>query len=120
MASLEEAFNTYKNQNSSNDYMAKLLNKIPRHEESKYSSNSINHGFMSIGDTENRVKMSNSKYDKIIRGDRSIYGFVCKDCGGCLNYHMTIQNKFPHEFIKGKYKRLEDSQQGPHLKGFIL
>ena len=36
------------------------------------------------------------------------YGYICRICGGCYNYHKTkfAQSKNPHQFIKGVYREL--------------
>ena len=117
MANLNEAFSTWK-EPSNNNYMNKLLNKIPKYDdENKISPNSVGNKFMHLSDTENRVKVSNEKYDKIIRGDRTMYGYICADCNGCVGYHTSIQDNDPHEFIRGEYRKLLSYENGPFING---
>ena len=122
MANLNEAFNTYKQPNNQNydDYMERLMKKIPNNEVDEiYSQNTINGKFTNVNNAFDRVKISNLKYDKIIRGDKSIYGYVCQHCNGCMGYHISIQNKNPHDFIKGEYRALLQHEQGPYYNGGI-
>ncbi|QKF94023.1 hypothetical protein QKU48_gp0565 [Fadolivirus algeromassiliense] len=76
--------------------------------------NVTNNKFTLVNDAFNRVKVSNQKYDDIDRQtNKPFYGFVCKECNGCVGYHMSIQGKHPHEFIKGEYRKLSPSECGP-------
>lgn len=121
MANINEAFNTYKEQNNNNDYMNKLLNKIQKDDDgNKMSPKSINNNFTYISETRERIKVSDPKYDKIIRGDRLIYGYICRSCEGCMGYHLSIQYKYPHDFIKGEYRKLLAYEEGPFYDGMPL
>lgn len=94
MANLNEAFNT--------------------------KSNTVYNKYTAVENAFDRVKISDDKYDKIIRGDRSVYGYMCNQCGGCMGYHMSIQHKSPHDFIKGEYRLLYPYEQGPFFDGVPL
>lgn len=74
-------------------------------------SNSSYYQFAPLEIAFDRVKVSNRKYDKIIRGNKSIYGYTCNICNGCFGYHMTIQSIFPHDFVRGAYKELSNIEQ---------
>jgi translation initiation factor 2 beta subunit (eIF-2beta)/eIF-5 len=87
--------------------MGKLLSQIPKEDDRINMPNSINQNYATFNTAFDRVKCSNEKYDKIIRGDKSIYGYVCQICGGGIGYHLSIQNIHRHDFIKGNYQRLE-------------
>lgn len=113
MADLNLAFGTWKEQNNNNSFMNNLLNKIPKHDDQyKPSSTAINNKFMYLSETEKRVKVSNEKYDKIIRGDRLIYGYACAECKGCMGYHMSVQDKHPHQFMRGEYRQMLPHEEG--------
>jgi len=129
MANLNEAFITYKQQNTrpinmpshqetNNDYMNRLMKKIPV-EDAGIPQNSICNNFSCLDTAFDRVKVSNIKYDKIIRGDRPIYGYICRLCNGCMGYHISIQNTDPHDFVKGEYRPLLPHEQGPFYNGGI-
>lgn len=47
--------------------------------------------------------------------NQPVYGYICRVCGGCHNYHRTrvVQNRNPHEFIKGTYRELLTFEQYP-------
>ena len=117
MADLNLAFTTWKEQNDNNNFMNNLLSTIPRDNEHKPSNTSINNKFMYLSDTEQRVKVTNPKYDKIIRGDRLIHGYICAECKGCMGYHSSIQHKYPHTFIRGEYRKLLPHEVGPFSNG---
>ena len=124
MANLNEAFNTYKQPNNKpqyDNYMDRLIKKIPNSESDEIinTQNSINTKFTDINNAFDRVKVSNIKYDRIIRGDKPMYGYVCQLCNGCMGYHLSMQNKHPHDFIKGEYKALQPHEQGPYYDGGI-
>lgn len=117
MAQLNEAFNTYKQPNQRlqyDDYMNNMIKKIPNEDTLIYSKNSINNQFTDINNAFDRVKISNTKYDKIMRNDKSVYGYICQICDGCMGYHLYVQNKDPHDFIKGEYRALSHQEQGPY------
>jgi hypothetical protein len=118
MAQLNEAFNTYKQPKKC--FMDELIKKIPTNEPSEimYSKNSINNQFMDINNAFDRVKMSNTKYDDIIRTNKSVYGYICQVCNGCMSYHLYVQNKDPHDFIKGEYRALSQQEQIPYYEEF--
>lgn len=114
MANLNEAFDTQRSQDNYKyeNYMETLKGKIDNN-DSTYRKNTINHNFSDLNTAFSRVKVSNEKYDKIIgQHNKSIYGFICKICNGCNGYHVSIQEKFPHEFIRGIYRKLEANETG--------
>jgi len=115
MANINEAFNTYKKQDNNHfdNYMETLKNKIDQNETTCYP-NSINHGFCDLNSAFERVKVSNEKYDKIMRQHNKPYnGFICQICNGSIDQHFYSQNRFPHPFIKGQYRRLNPDEMGP-------
>ena len=44
-----------------------------------------------------------------------VYGYICRVCGGCMNYHKTraVQSKRPHKFVEGIYRELLPAEQYP-------
>lgn len=103
MANLSEAFTvTRQPENSKNDYLQRLKQTLPT------SNNKIEidmeDKYMYFENMDKRVKVSNPKYDNITR-QPSTYGYSCAECNGSFEYHFSIQNKFPHDFIKGVYKK---------------
>ena len=73
------------------------------------SPNCINNNFVSLDCAFDRIKTSNTKYDDITRFDKTAtYGYICQLCNGTVGYHMAIQNKYPHDFIKGNYVKLNE------------
>jgi hypothetical protein len=46
---------------------------------------------------------------------RPTYGYICRICGGCYNYHKTraVQQRTPHEFVRGTYRELLPFEQYP-------
>ncbi|ARF11328.1 hypothetical protein Klosneuvirus_1_185 [Klosneuvirus KNV1] len=115
MANINEAYNTQKSQdnNKYDNYMDKLKGKIDN-QESTYYPNSINHEFSDLNTAYSRVKVSNEKYDKIMRQhNKPIYGFICQACNGSVDQHFYLQTKSPHPFVKGQYRKLEPDEMGP-------
>ena len=45
------------------------------------------------------------------------YGFECKICKGCSAYHMSVQNKNPHPYVKGSYREFLPYECGPFYVG---
>lgn len=45
--------------------------------------------------------------------DKKVYGYICKKCGGCVNYHKTkkVQKQMPHKFERGIYRELLPFEQ---------
>lgn len=43
------------------------------------------------------------------------YGYICRICGGCYNYHKTkcVQSQNPHQFVQGLYRQLETFETYP-------
>ena len=80
-------------------------------------SNTVYNKYTAVENAFDRVKISDIKYDKIVRSDRSVYGYTCNVCKGCMGYHMSIQHKLPHDFIKGEYRLLHFYEQGPFFDG---
>jgi len=111
MANINEAFGTYKQQDhyKYNNYMETLKNKIDTNEQTYYP-NSINHGFSDLNTAFTRVKVSNEKYDKITRQyNKPIYGYICQKCNGNIDQHFSIQENFPHHFVRGHHHKLNQT-----------
>ena len=123
MANISDAFNKYPETNKSiyDGYMNKLINKIDNDSNDNISyKNSLNNKFTNIDNAFDRVKISNDKYDNIIRHNKSIYGYICTVCNGPIGFHLSIQNKNPHQFIRGSYRKLTCTEQGPYSNGISL
>lgn len=77
--------------------------------------NVINNKFTQVNTAFDRVKITNQKYDDINRQtNKPFYGYTCQECDGCVGYHMSIQTKYPHEFVKGEYRKLSADECGPY------
>src|SRR5689334_516153 len=116
MANINEAFNTQRQQDKYkyDNYMESLKSTINRN-ESTYYPNSINHGFSDLTTAYSRVKVSNEKYDKITRQhNKPIYGFLCQICNGNIDQHFSIQENFPHHFVRGHHHRLNPAMGLPY------
>lgn len=61
-----------------------------------------------------RVKVSDPKYDTMPKRSNKnpTYGYECKVCRGSVGYHMSIQNKYPHDFEKGNFRQLSEEESG--------
>lgn len=82
------------------------------------STNTINNNFTVVDNAFARVKVSNPKYDNITRqSNKPFYGTTCKLCGGCVGYHISIQEEEPHDFVKGEYRKLDDVECGQYCDG---
>lgn len=44
-------------------------------------------------------------------------GYICKKCNLAMNGHNSIQQKHPHEFIAGEYRKLLPFEYGPWWPG---
>ena len=108
MANLNEAFNL--------NYSPRNTCRIPQNlnpsKDMFYNKqNVIGLPFCGIDNAFDRVKISNSKYDTMTRDyNKHMYGYVCQICRGPVNYHMMIQDKYPHDFIKGEYRPLTKNE----------
>lgn len=114
MANINEAFDTQKPQDNYryDNYLDKLKNKIDN-SETTYLPNSVNHDFSDLNTAFTRVKVSNEKYDKIMRQyNKPIYGYICQICNGSSDKHFYNQNKFPHPFVRGEYRKLDIEEFG--------
>ena len=99
MANLNEAYKLQYNGRPVN--LPEL--KPPTNEEygSKYASYN--------GSAFARVKTSNPKYDNMVNryNKNPTFGYECTKCHKSVGYHMKIQDKYPHDFVKGEFRKLE-------------
>lgn len=106
MANLNEAFNL--NYSGKNYRLPQENNNRVVEEE---LSNTINNPFMTYQNAFNRVKVSNQKYDNITRStNKPIYGYECQICQRSVGIHMALQDRYPHEFIRGKFRPLSEEE----------
>ena len=103
------------------NYMDNLIKKVPidNSRDIPYSPNSINNRYANIDNAFDRVKISNIKYDQIVRTDKPIYGYKCQLCNGSMGYHLSVQNRDPHDFIRSEYTLLSSQEHGPYYEGGI-
>ena len=112
MANLNEAFNlNYQPKCKLQNYMNNMKKNIYEDDIALTNQNIISNNFCNINNAYDRVKVSNEKYDNITYDfNKPTYGYICKECNGPINYHVRIQNKFPHDFIRGEYRRLNKDE----------
>ena len=68
----------------------------------------FNENLTLVKNSNTRVKVTNPSYDNLPRqkNNKFTYGYICNICNGHINYHMSIQNQKPHNFIKGNFRKL--------------
>lgn len=112
MANLDEAFNlNYTPKCKFDGYMDKIKKKINHEDQYLNNQNIIGNRYCNIDSAYDRVKVSNDKYDHITHETyKPVYGYICQDCGGPINYHWKIQTEFPHDFVRGEYRKLTNGE----------
>lgn len=103
MANLNEAFNlNYTPQNKCN-----AQPNLYKSTDMFYNKqNVVGLPFSGVENAFDRIKISNSKYDTMTRNyNKHMFGYICQICQGHVQYHMDIQNKYPHDFLKGPFKQ---------------
>ena len=112
MANLNEAFNlNYQPKCKLDGYMDGMKKKINQNDDYLNNQNIIGNRYCNVDSAYDRVKVSNEKYDQITHDTfKPFYGFICRECGGPINYHWKIQAEFPHDFVRGEYRRLNKDE----------
>jgi len=75
-------------------------------QELKVNNMLLTHAFESI-------KPSDTKFESMAsrRGRKATYGWTCNICGGPYAFHMSRQQRQPHEFERGEYRELLQEEQ---------
>lgn len=112
MANFDEAFKlNYQPKCKYENYMDNMKKKINQDDTYLNNQNIIPGNFCNIDLAYDRVKVSNQKYDQITSDfNKPFYGYICKECHGPINYHWKIQQQFPHDFIRGEYRKLNKDE----------
>lgn len=59
----------------------------------------------------------NSVHNRPMAHSATSYDYICRICNGCRNYHISIQRKYPHQFVNGEYRQLLPMERYPFIDG---
>ena len=109
MANLNEAFNL---QYAGNKYPYPIDddNKV-MDSDLMNNQNVVGNNFYPYQAAFNRIKQTNPKYDNINRStNKPMCGYECANCHKSIAVHMAMQEEHPHQYIKGKFRTLEQEE----------